>query len=86
MKKLSIALLAAASAACVTASGVSAAVVCNDDGDCWRTKEKYEYRPELKLRIYDDNWRWEEKENNKYRWRESRNARGYWSKGIWLEF
>ena len=24
-------------------TGASAAVVCNDEGDCWRVKEKHKY-------------------------------------------
>lgn len=86
MKALSLALLMAGSALAVTAMGAQAAVVCNEEGDCWRTKEKHEYRPEFKVRIYDDNWKWEEKESKKYRWRESKEGRGYWQKGVWIGF
>ncbi len=32
----------------------SAAIVCNDEGDCWRVTEKYEYPPDVKLQIYED--------------------------------
>jgi hypothetical protein len=46
---------------------VSAAVVCNADGDCWRVKEKYDYRPDWGLTVYDHDWKWE---GNKYRWRD----------------
>lgn len=38
----------------LAATSVSAAVVCNDEGDCWRTKERYAYPPEVSLNIYDD--------------------------------
>ncbi|HEX2840194.1 hypothetical protein [Hyphomicrobium sp.] len=66
-------------------TSASAAVVCNNEGDCWRVKEKYEYRPEFGLRIYDDNWKWAEADRDRYRWREGR-GRGYWRNGIWIEF
>jgi hypothetical protein len=52
MKSLAFTVLAAASAVTFTATGASAAVVCNDEGDCWRVKERYEYRPEFNVRVY----------------------------------
>lgn len=69
----------------LTATSASAAVVCNEEGDCWRVKERYEYKPEFRLRVYEDDWRWPEAERERYRWRESR-GRGYWRNGIWIEF
>jgi hypothetical protein len=86
MKMLSLKLLAAGSALALTGIGAGAAVVCNDEGDCWRTKERYQYRPEFKVRVYDDNWKWEEKDGSKYRWREGRDGRGYWRGGVWIGF
>ena len=65
------------------ASGASAAVVCNEEGDCWKVKKRIEYKPELKLRVYDDDWKW--KEGERYRWRESRGDRGYWRGGVWID-
>jgi hypothetical protein len=86
MKSLSIALLTAVTALAINSVGATAAVVCNEEGDCWKTKEKYEYKPEFKVKIYDDNWKWDKKEENKYRWRESKEGRGYWRKGVWIGF
>ena len=86
MKILSKTILALAGVVALGASSASAAVVCNDDGDCWRVKEKYEYKPELRLRIYDDNWKWADGDRDKYRWREARESRGYWKKGVWIDF
>ena len=68
------------------ASPASAAVVCNDEGDCWRVKQKYDYKPEWRLRVYDDNWKWSDNDKHKYRWRETRDGRGYWRNGVWIEF
>ena len=48
------------------ATTASAAIVCDADGDCWRVKEKYDYRPDWGLTLYDDDWKWE---GDKYRWR-----------------
>ena len=64
----------------MTATGVSAAVVCNDEGDCWKVKDKYDYPPAAHLQIYGDDWKWE---GNKYRWRDPGAGRGYWNKGVW---
>jgi len=60
----------------------SAAVICNDEGDCWRVKEKRDYDPGLKLRVYDDDWKW--KDGEKYRWRDAGTGHGYWRGGVWV--
>jgi hypothetical protein len=64
----------------VTAS--SADVVCNDAGDCWHTRGRVEYKPDLKLRIHPDDWKWREADH--YRWREHE-GRGYWRGGVWVD-
>ena len=85
MKGLYSTVFGAACALALTATTASAAIVCNDEGDCWHVKERYEYRPEFKLEIYPDDWRWGEHENRKYRWREHE-GRGYWRNDVWVEF
>lgn len=78
--------LAGAGILVLSASFASAEVVCNDDGDCWRVKDRYEYKPELRLKVYPDNWRWEEREKDRYRWRDAPSEkRGYWRQGVWVE-
>jgi hypothetical protein len=75
-----------AGALALSATVTSADVVCNEDGDCWRVRERYEYKPELRLKVYPDNWRWEESDNSRYRWRDSPSERrGYWRQGVWVE-
>jgi hypothetical protein len=82
MRHLSKATLVAAGALALAATGVSAAVVCNDEGDCWHVKgEANFYKPEHGVRIYADNWKWGEKEHRK--WREHE-GRGYWKSGVWI--
>ncbi len=73
-------------AGALVTTSASAAVVCNDEGDCWRVAERHEYRPEFGLRIYADDWRWPEAEARRYRWREVGEGRGYWRNGIWIRF
>ncbi len=86
MKKFAKIILGCAGALALSASAASAAVVCNEDGDCWRTKTKYDYKPEFGVRVYSDDWRWDDSEKDRYRWREAREERGYWSKGVWIDF
>ena len=84
MRQLGIAILGMMGALVFTATSASAAVVCNELGDCWRTKEKYAYPPDARVRIYEDDWKWGP--NDKYRWREHE-GRGYWGpNGVWIEF
>ena len=83
MRPLGKTILGAAAALPFTASLASAAVVCNDEGDCWRVKEQRNYEPSLKLRILPDDWKW--KENEKYRWRDSGTGHGYYRGGTWIE-
>ena len=33
-----------------------AAVVCNDDGGCWRTRESLTYPPAARVHIYGDDY------------------------------
>jgi hypothetical protein len=69
-------------------SAATAEVVCNDDGDCWRVKERHQYSPELKLRVQPNDWRWSDNEKDRYRWREvpsGKSERGYWRQGVWVE-
>lgn len=71
------------SAMAFIATGASAAVVCNSDGDCWRVKEKHAYPPEARLEIYDDDWTIDTK---RYRWREPGVGVGYYRGGVWVDF
>lgn len=71
--------------ALTVAGAARADVVCNQDGDCWKVKERRTYGPELRLSIHPDNWRWEEKENHRYRWRDAGRGHGYWRDGVWIE-
>ena len=83
MKNVVSGLIAAVGVLALTASGASAAVVCNDEGDCWKVKDKYEYPPEVRLHVYDDDWKWE---GDKYRWRDPGAGRGYYRGGVWIGF
>ncbi len=66
-------------------SSAFAAVVCNNDGDCWRVKEARTYKPEFNLKVYPDSWRWAERDATRYRWREPGHGHGYYRNGVWIE-
>jgi hypothetical protein len=83
MKAIGKALLVGASALTLSATAASAAVVCNDEGDCWRVRGKPTYGPELRLRVEPDDWKWSS--SDKYRWREPGTGHGYWRRGVWVE-
>ena len=79
------ALLAAvfgAGAIAFSATGASAAIVCNDDV-CWHVKEKYTYPSEARVTIHPDDWRWGPRE--RFTWREHE-GRGYWRGDRWMEW
>ena len=63
-------------------ANASAAIVCNDDGDCWRVKEKNTYPPDAKVHVYEDDY----VIDKKYKWREPGAGRGYWRGGVWVGF
>ena len=84
MKLLTKAVFGAAMLA-LTAGSASAAVVCNEDGDCWRVKEQRNYEPSLKLRVMPDDWKWQDNEKDRYRWRDSGRGNGYYRSGVWIE-
>ena len=50
-----------------------------------RVKEQRNYEPTLKLRVMPDDWKWEEREKDRYRWREPGRGNGYWRQGVWIE-
>lgn len=84
MKKVALGIIGAA---CLGfAAPASADVVCNDDGDCWRVKEKYTYEPNFGVTVYADDWEWDRKESRRYRWRDAGPGRGYYRSGVWIEF
>lgn len=87
MDNLCKVILGATAALAFTATAASAKVVCNEDGDCWRVKTFREYPPDVKLRVYDDDWKWSEGDAHRYRWREHDHDRhGYYRHGgVWVD-
>jgi hypothetical protein len=67
------------------ATTASAEIVCNEEGDCWHVHERHVYRPEFGVRVYPDSWRWRDADAPRYRWREHA-GRGYWRRGVWIDF
>ena len=67
-------------------TGASAAIVCNEEGDCWKVKERHTYPPDVRLKVYEDDWKWADVDRPKYRWRDPGEKRGFWRGGVWVTF
>jgi len=80
MKYLGSAILALSVIAFSTAA--SAAVVCNNEGDCWRPHAVHAYPAGVNLNVYGDEW----EPGDGYRWREPGEGRGYYRGGVWIGF
>jgi hypothetical protein len=72
-----------ASALAFTVSNASAAIVCNDVGDCWHTHADYDYPAGASVMVHPDDWRWGDGDH--FRWREHE-GRGYWHGDDWDAF
>ena len=81
MNILSKAVVVAAGALAFAASAASAAVVCNDEGECWHAKRS-DFKSEFKLQVHPDNWKWGASEH--FKWREHE-GHGYWRGGKWVD-
>ena len=63
-------------------AGASAAVVCNEDGDCWHTTTTYTYPSDAGVVVHPEGWKWGSTE--KYKWHEHE-GKGYWRHGEWRD-
>jgi hypothetical protein len=83
MKHLVTAAVMALGVLAFGATSASAAVVCNDEGDCWKVKKKETYPPDARVNVYEDDYVVDTK---KYKWREEGPPPGYWRGGVWVPF
>ena len=83
MKHMIAKLMAAGCVLALSATAASADIACNRAGDCWHTKDHYNFHSDWGVAVHPDNWRWAE--HDKYRWHEHE-GRGYWRDGVWVEF
>jgi len=81
--KLGAAMALGFSALALTATGASAAIVCNRAGECWHAPRAFVARPEWGLVVHPNAWRWGPSE--RFVWREHP-GRGYWRNGVWVTF
>ena len=61
----------------------SAAIVCNDAGDCWHAHETYTYPPTARVEIHPDNWHWDKGQHFVFK---EHPGRGYWKGKDWETF
>lgn len=83
MKKIAIAAAVAVMGLSTMATSASAAIACNNDGECWHVKNAYKYQPTWGVVVHPNGWKWGVGE--RYRWREH-TGRGYWRNGVWIRF
>jgi hypothetical protein len=66
--------------------GASAAVVCNNAGDCWHTEGRDHYDTSLGVVSHPDDWyfhqHWDASNPNHYR--DYHEGRGYYKSGVWI--
>jgi hypothetical protein len=65
-----------------SATSASATIVCSGNV-CWHTHEAYEYPPEAKVIVHEDNWRWGPSDHYTFREHE---GRGYWRGDSWTNW
>jgi len=70
------------SSALLASTSARAAVICNEDGDCWHAHEAYQYPAGVGVVVHPDDWRWD---GDRYHWHEHE-GRGYWHGGGWVGF
>jgi hypothetical protein len=80
---MTIAALMSVGGMALISTSASAAVVCNQDGDCWHTQTDYNYQPAFNLTVHENDWKW--KEGDKHAWREHE-GKGYWKGHDWKKF
>ena len=81
--KIAAGALLGLTAAAMSASVASAAIVCNAEGACWHVRRPYAYAPAYGVVVHPDAWRWGPRD--RYVWREHP-GRGYWRHGAWVAF
>lgn len=82
MKSVKILATAAIGALALFTTSAYADIVCNGEGDCWHVREHRDYKPELKLEVHPDTWKWAE--HDRHRWHEHA-GHGYWRGGVWID-
>ncbi len=88
LKTSARAAIVAAGATVALSSVASAEIVCNRDGDCWHTAQRYsEYPTALGIQFYSDEWRDSHRTDARYHWRDDqKDDHGYYQSGEWHPF
>jgi hypothetical protein len=82
MRRIATAALLAAGALALAATSASAEIACNNDGECWHIKGKFNYKPEHGVHVHPDSWKWAANEH--FKWHEHK-GHGYWHSGVWIK-
>jgi hypothetical protein len=77
---------AAVGSLAVATGQASAAIVCNHEGDCWHTHQRWGY-PGGGYAYHPDDWYFHRSwSGGPYRWHDYHPGRGYWRNGGWTPF
>ncbi len=69
-----------------TATPASADVACNRWGECWRVHDRVDYPHRARVIYHRDGW-WDNRHwGHRYHWRGDHDGRGYWRRGVWINF
>jgi len=82
------ALAAVLAAGATMSTAASADTVCNRDGDCWQTSQRYTNYPSiLGVTFYNASWANGHRHDRKYHWRDNqKDDHGYYDRGEWHTF
>ena len=71
-----------------SATSALADTVCNRFGDCWHVDHREHYPRSLGVHFYSDAWhdRHDWDRERRRHWRENHDGRGFWRRGVWVEF
>jgi hypothetical protein len=90
MKKLLVNLMLAAfigsGSLAAAATPASAEVVCNAEHECWHAHGRIAY-PGAGYEHHPDDWYFHRTwAGGPYRWHDYHEGRGYWRRGVWVQF
>jgi hypothetical protein len=67
----------------VSATGASAYVACNREGDCWHTEKRVAV-PGVTFTYHPDDWYFHQHWDAGHHFRDYHEGRGYYRNGIWV--
>ena len=57
LSAITFAALMGVGAVSLISTSASAAIVCNEDGDCWHVQTEYQYQPQFGVTVHQNDWK-----------------------------